>query len=243
MKYTLIAVDPVKKHVTFEMEDGIRQTVGDFPVDDAVALEQALVNYASQYHSPVEEKAVENKDVTAMIGQEKQVVDVKIDDSVKPTAFDASLSLEEVKQEVVASIDADVAEAIVTETGVEITTVKPEPVVESPIEVAPEVVSEPVSEPVAEVVEPVVEVAPEVVEPVVEAPVETPVEAPVVEETPVSEPAVESPVVEEVAAPVVEAPVVSDVVSPVGEVAAPVEEVVTPVEETPVSDVPVEPVA
>lgn len=156
MKYTLLAVDPIKKHVTFEMEDGIKQTVGDFPVDDAEALERALVNYASQYHSPAEEEVIVNSDVTDMIGKEKQVINIKIDDAVTPTAFDARLSLEEVK-DIVSSKVSDIAEAVVTNEGVEITTIKVED--EPPVEAIDPVVevAEPVSETVVVKEEPVAE--------------------------------------------------------------------------------------
>lgn len=162
MKYTLIAVDPVKKHVTFEMEDGIRQTVCDFPVDDAVALEGALARYAANYHSPeVEEKPVVPNDIKAMIGQEKQVVEVKVDSETKGVmVFDAGLSMEDVKTEVVESVAIKVEEATIVGNSIEIVSVKPESVAEAaPIEAPVEVVAAtPVEE--AVVVEDAVEEAP-----------------------------------------------------------------------------------
>lgn len=188
MKFTLIAVDPVKKHVTFEMEDGVRQTVCDMPVDDAYALERALVHYAENYvPKDVEKAQTIPAEVEAMIGQEKQVIAVKVDDgSQSVMAFDSAMSMEEVKAEVLESMTVEVEEATIVGDSIEIVSVKLEPVevaVETPVEesVAAEeapVADEPAASDVAATQETV-------------ATVETPAEAPEVEpvtteETPVA---------------------------------------------------------
>lgn len=69
--YKIIAIDPEKKHVTFMLEDGIEQRVGDFPVDDAEALKAKIEEYASAYVSPKESAPAKTlvPEVSSMIGK------------------------------------------------------------------------------------------------------------------------------------------------------------------------------
>lgn len=69
--YKIIAVDQEKKHVTFMLEDGIEQRVGDFPVDDADALKAKIEEYASAYVSPKDSAPAKTlvPEVSALIGK------------------------------------------------------------------------------------------------------------------------------------------------------------------------------
>jgi len=80
MTYKILSIDAEKGHVTFVLDDGIEQRVGDFPIEDKEALHAAITRYAEQYVSPVKDQKSLKPEVSAMIGK---VTEAKLDVSEK----------------------------------------------------------------------------------------------------------------------------------------------------------------
>lgn len=85
--YKILSIDPVKGHVTFELEDGIEQRVCDFPTDDAEKLKEKIEQYASEYVSPIKAVKTLKPEVSALIGV--KIDFVKAQDKVEAVAEEA----------------------------------------------------------------------------------------------------------------------------------------------------------
>ena len=127
MEYTILNIDTEKGHVTFKLADGIVQKVCDFPVDSPESLENAIVEYAKRYKSPIKnvmDKAVADTLVgkTVVVPVEEVVAPVEgapevVAEPIVETPVEAPVEVAPVETVIEeAPVEAPTAEAVVDTT-------------------------------------------------------------------------------------------------------------------------------